>query len=152
MLILLLYNTLEHHFLVLSDQDKMVLEGNNSKWTNVFCKTKKLIQYYRQNLRSSMRCKLFIGCICNGNCTESSRILLEIKLLITFWFSDLSSFRLSTRIRFDSNSILNPVSHFNRIVAKRSVFYCFVNVTIRFATIRLKGKTGLGRLTSMGWL
>ena len=47
-----------------------------------------------------------------------------------------------------------PVFHFNRIVAKRTVFHCFVNTqadlmiwtqknTLRFATIRLEWKTAL---------
>ena len=48
---------------------------------------------------------------------------------------------------------LKPVFHFNRIVAERSVFHCFMTTqaelmtctqwnTLRFATIRLKWKTG----------
>ena len=54
---------------------------------------------------------------------------------------------------------VKPVFHFNRIVAKRSVFLCFLStrvelmtstqkkmlryVTLRYVTLRLKWKTGL---------
>ena len=44
---------------------------------------------------------------------------------------------------------VKAVFHFNRIVAKRSLFHCFettqveLMTTLRFATIRLRWKTGL---------
>ena len=61
--------------------------------------------------------------------------------------------------------MVKAVFDFNRIVAERSVFHCFVTTrvelmtytqwnTLRFATIRLKWKTGLNCLANVcgGWV
>ena len=66
-------------------------------------------------------------------------------------------------MRYRVNGVFKPVFHFNRIVANRSVSYCphiissawvFTKQlnTLRFATIRLKWKTGfIIHFTAEGW-
>jgi hypothetical protein len=60
------------------------------------------------------------------------------------------------------DTFLKPVFHFNRIVAKRSVFLCFLTTRaelmtstqkkmLRYVTIRLKWKTGFRRAYRYGY-
>ena len=73
------------------------------------------------------------------------------KLITSSEFTNVYYISIQIAERF---VFVKPVFHFNRIVAKRTVFHCFVNTqaelmiwtqknTLRFATIRLEWKTVL---------